>query len=187
MVTRLFLVRHCQATGQAADAPLTPEGGMQAEQLADFLGDAGVDLLVSSPFTRAHTSIAPLALRFGLEIEIDARLSERKLSDAWLPDWREHFRASFDDVDLCLPGGESSRAATTRAVAALENIQHRAASTAVIVTHGNLLTLILRSMDPRFGYADWRTLTNPDVFQVEMQDGRARIERIWKADQSGST
>ena len=184
MVTRIFLVRHCQATGQTADALLTPEGELQAAQLADFLANSGIDLLVSSPFTRAHASIVPLALRIGRKVEIDARLSERKLSDAWLPDWRDHFRASFDDVDLCLPGGESSRAATARFVAALESVRNREASVAVMVTHGNLLTLLLRYLDPRFGYEDWRTLTNPDIFQVDFHADPVHVERVWVTGQS---
>ena len=123
MVTRLFLVRHCQATGQAADAPLTHEGETQSLQLAEFLADAGIEHLVSSPFTRAHTSIEPLAFRLGRDVEIDLRLAERVLAAPGLPDWREYLRASFDDVDLCLLGGESSRAATTRAALALHEWQ----------------------------------------------------------------
>jgi len=33
----LYLVRHCQATGQAPDAPLTPAGMTQTGVLADLL------------------------------------------------------------------------------------------------------------------------------------------------------
>ena len=184
MVQRVFLVRHSSATGQAAEAVLTPEGTIQAEHLADFLAEAGIAHIASSPFTRAHTSIAPLAHRLGLHIEIDERLSERVLSDTWLPDWRVHYRASFDDIDLCLPGGESSRTATARAVAALQSVRDRGSSTAAIVTHGNLLTLLLRSLDARFGYEDWRTFTNPDIFRLDFQAGRVDIERVWLTDQT---
>jgi 2,3-bisphosphoglycerate-dependent phosphoglycerate mutase len=82
VVKRLFLVRHCESTGQDASAPLTARGQTQAIHLADYLETLGVDLLVSSPYTRAQQSIAPLAQRLGLSVEIDARLAERVLSGA---------------------------------------------------------------------------------------------------------
>src|SRR4051812_46465684 len=49
----LLLVRHCQSSGQAPDAPLTPLGQQQADQLADLLQARGIARIVSSPYTRA--------------------------------------------------------------------------------------------------------------------------------------
>ena len=69
MTKCLFLVRHCESTGQEASAPLTAVGQAQAVLLADHLEMLGVDLLVSSPYTRAQQSIAPLE-RLGLAVEI---------------------------------------------------------------------------------------------------------------------
>jgi 2,3-bisphosphoglycerate-dependent phosphoglycerate mutase len=92
---RLFLVRHCESTGQEALAPLTTVGQAQAVLLADHLETVGVDLLVSSPYTRAQQSVAPLARRLGLPVEIDTRLAERVLSAAPLAHWQG------DPTDLC--------------------------------------------------------------------------------------
>jgi phosphohistidine phosphatase SixA len=50
----LYLVRHCQATGQEPDAPLTQLGQQQALVLADWLGEAQIERIVSSPFVRAY-------------------------------------------------------------------------------------------------------------------------------------
>ncbi len=116
----LYLVRHCQATGQEPDAPLTPLGESQAEALADLLAPLGIGRILSSPFHRARASITPLAMRLGVPIETDDRLIERVLCEAPLVDWRVHLEKSFDDFDYCLAGGESSRAATARAVAAIK-------------------------------------------------------------------
>jgi hypothetical protein len=41
VVKRLFLVRHCESTGQEASAPLTAIGQSQAVLLADHLETAG--------------------------------------------------------------------------------------------------------------------------------------------------
>ena len=44
---KLLLVRHFQASGQELDATLTEVGTKQAETLAGFLSDMGVDKIVS--------------------------------------------------------------------------------------------------------------------------------------------
>jgi 2,3-bisphosphoglycerate-dependent phosphoglycerate mutase len=179
MTKRLFLVRHCEPTGQDAAAPLTAAGETQAVLLADYLEMVGVDLLVSSPYTRARQSIAPLARRLGLVVEIDDRLAERVLSAQPLAQWREAIRQTFDDLDLAWPGGESSRTAMARGRAAIDALLARPECTPVAVTHGNLMTLILRSFAPQFGFQTWECLSNPDVYCLAVQAERVEMSRIW--------
>lgn len=186
MTKLVYIVRHCQATGQAPEARLTPAGEEQAQALAAFLvgaaAGAPIERIVSSPFARARGSVEPLAARLGLPVETDARLCERVLTTAARLDWREQLRASFDDPDLCLPGGESGRTATARAVAVVGDVR-RPAGTTVLVTHGNLLTLLLRHFDPRFGFEAWRRLTNPDVFRLTLDapgGSGPLIEHLWR-------
>jgi 2,3-bisphosphoglycerate-dependent phosphoglycerate mutase len=162
----LYLVRHCQSSGQAPDAPLTPLGHEQAGRLAAALGELGIQRIVSSTFLRAQQSVSPLAHRLGLPVELDARLIERTLTTEPLEDWRSALRAAWDDHDLALPGGESSRAATARGLAALRDILADGRLPAVVVTHGNLLSLLLHAFDGRPGYATWEALSNPDLFEV---------------------
>jgi 2,3-bisphosphoglycerate-dependent phosphoglycerate mutase len=162
----LFLVRHCQSSGQAPDAPLTPLGHQQAEQLADVLQERGVARIVSSPYTRAVQTAQPLAQRLGLPLETDARLRERALTTDWMDDYRAQLRDAWADHDLALPGGESSRAATQRGMAALTDILTAGPRPTVVVSHGNLLALLLHAFDGRPGYATWEALSNPDLFEV---------------------
>jgi len=176
----LYLVRHCLAAGQTPDAPLTPEGIAQARLLADLLAPLGIDRVVSSPFRRARESIAPLATRLSLPVETDDRLIERVLSPAPLRDWQAHLRRTFDDDDYCLKGGESSRTATARAVAVLDDARRHPARATVIVTHGNLLALLLRHFDGRVGFAAWESLTNPDVYRVTIGQQPQPFVRIWR-------
>ena len=173
---RLFLVRHCESTGQEASSPLTAVGQAQAILLADYLATLEVELLVSSPYTRAQQSIAQ---RLGLAIEIDARLAERVLSAAPLAQWREAMRQTFVDLDLAWPGGESSRTAMARGRAAIDALLARPARTLVVVTHGNLMTLILRSFAPQFGFRTWECLSNPDVYGIAVHEERVEISRTW--------
>jgi 2,3-bisphosphoglycerate-dependent phosphoglycerate mutase len=138
-----------------------------------------VELLVSSPYTRAQQSIAPLAQRLGLPVEIDARLAERVLSTAPLAHWREAVRQTFEDLDLAWPGGESSRLAMGRGRAAVDALLTRAVRVAVVVTHGNLMTLILRSFEAQFGFQAWERLSNPDVYCVTWHAERVQVFRTW--------
>lgn len=174
----LLLVRHASATGQAPNALLTPEGQRQADALADALAGEGVQRIVSSPWTRAMQSAQPLAERLGLSVETDARLTERVLSSADLPDWRERLQRSFEEPDARLPGGESSRAAQARGLAAVRDALTHGADVTVIVTHGNLLTLLLQAFDRRVSFHTWARLRNPDVFRLRVQAGRALPERL---------
>jgi 2,3-bisphosphoglycerate-dependent phosphoglycerate mutase len=179
MTKRLFLVRHCESTGQEAAAPLTAAGEAQAVLLADHLEAMGVDLLVSSPHARAQQSIAPLARRLGLAVEIDARLAERVLSTMPLAQWREAIRQTFEDLDLAWLGGESSRTAMARGRAAIDELLARPEWAPVVVTHGNLMTLILRSFAPQFGFQTWECLSNPDVYCLAVQGERVEMSRTW--------
>jgi 2,3-bisphosphoglycerate-dependent phosphoglycerate mutase len=144
---RLLLVRHCTSTGQDPSAPLSAAGHVQAVRLADYLETMGVQLIVSSPYTRAQQSITPLAQRLNLRVETDPRLAERRLSATPLRHWREAVRQAFENLDVSWPGGESSRAAMSRGRTAIDALLARPEQTQVAVTHGNLLTLILRSFE----------------------------------------
>src|SRR5215213_8954360 len=85
----LYLVRHCQSTGQVPDAPLTALGREQSEHLADVLQERGIARIVSSSYARARQTAEPLARRLGLSVETDERLIERALSSEPLNDWRD--------------------------------------------------------------------------------------------------
>ena len=86
----LYLVRHCQATGQAPDARLTPDGYIQAVALAELLAKKAIERIISSPFARAHQSVEPLAENLCLKIDTDERLVERVLCKSPLDNWRAH-------------------------------------------------------------------------------------------------
>ncbi len=177
---QLLLIRHCQSSGQEAEAELTETGREQAERLAGFLSDYPIDMIASSTSARARQSIAPFALRMGLNIQLDHRLIERRLSTQAMDNWREVLRDSFDDGTLRATGGESAREAFNRGWAAITDLFDGDHRFPAAVTHGNLLSIILNSLDDNFGYDGWASLSNPDVFALrEASDGRLEFERLW--------
>ncbi|MEY2929871.1 MAG: hypothetical protein RL033_620 [Pseudomonadota bacterium] len=174
----IVLVRHAAASGQDPEAPLTAEGHARAAQLVEALRQLDIERVVSSPFLRAIQSVEPFARSVGLVVETDQRLCERVLSARSLPDWREHLRRAFNDLDYRLEDGESSRAAQTRAVAAVLEAA-AGGQRCVIVTHGNLLALLLRWVDDQVGYELWAGLSNPDLFVIEAgAQGRRTFRRV---------
>ena len=162
------------------DAPLTGAGFSQAERLADFLSDFPVDFIATSRYKRALHTIEPYAERTGLRVRQDHRLNERVLSAEPIADWEGFVRRSFEDPDLCVPGGESAREVLCRVRAALEDVLDRDRALPLAVTHGNAMALLLHSLDTSVGYPGWRSLTNPDVYLLhEGQDGSQAFQRVW--------
>lgn len=166
----IYIVRHCQAEGQEAGAPLTADGLAQADRLADLLMGSQIERIVSSPYSRAKDSVAPLARCLKLPIELDERLIERVLCAESVIDWRQQLEASFRDLDFCLQGGESSRAAMRRIVSVVDEIRQHPAEITLLATHGNLTALLLKYFDDAVGFNEWQKLTNPDVYRVALTE-----------------
>jgi 2,3-bisphosphoglycerate-dependent phosphoglycerate mutase len=179
-MSQVYLVRHCQAIGQEPDAPLTELGKQQAIALAGWLSEVSIGRIISSPFVRAYQSIVPLSEHLGLTIEVDERLVERVLSPVPLDNWRQRLAETFIDLDLSFGGGESSRAAMMRGVSVVNQAMHQTTDSVVLVTHGNLMTLILKHFNERVDYAEWENLQNPDVYCIQFKGEETCTERIIK-------
>lgn len=171
----IYLVRHCSATGQEPGAELSDLGHQQADELVSFFKDKKIQHIISSPFKRAQHSIQPTAQSKNITITIDERLAERTLSSGNLSNWLELLEETFTDLDLKLEGGESSREATVRAI----NVLNESPSNCVLVTHGNLMSLILKHFDDSIGFQDWKSLSNPDVYTLTIGKNDSTIERLW--------
>lgn len=89
-------------------------------------------------------------------------------------------RDSFADPDLRAAGGESAKDVLQRAWPPLNELLPGSAGLPVVVTHGNLLALVLHSIDPGFGYTGWESLSNPDVYCLCVGgDGAMSFRRLW--------
>ncbi|WP_458118997.1 histidine phosphatase family protein [Paenibacillus sp. Z6-24] len=177
-MANLYIIRHCEAEGQAPDAPLTERGYRQADTLAKLAALQRVDRIVSSPYERAYRTIQPLAERIGLDIVTDDRLIERVLCGQDAPDWRDMLRRTYDEPELCYPGGESSSAAAARAMQVITELVDQGYQRPAIVSHGNLISLLLRSWDVQFGFAEWETMSNPDVYRIDLDAAVPVIRRL---------
>ncbi len=73
----VYLIRHAKA-GHAPDETrsLDDAGRAQAERIAELLGDAGVERILTSRYARCAQTVEPLAVRLGIEAEHHQDLAE---------------------------------------------------------------------------------------------------------------
>ncbi|MCM3665398.1 histidine phosphatase family protein [Mesobacillus subterraneus] len=175
----IYLVRHASAAGQPIDAPLTEQGRKQALTLVNFFKQKEIDIIYSSPFKRALDTIKPLSDSREINVIEDSRLGERVLSTVNFEDWREKLKQSFDDFNLVFEGGESHSAGMERAKSLIEDVLCSEEDHILLVSHGNMTTLLMRYFNESFGYDCLMEMTNPDVFELVVSNEKTILNRIW--------
>ena len=179
----LYLVRHslCEpcASKQEADWPLTKEGKTQAINLVHNLNKLCIGKIFSSPYKRALDSIEPFAKDNNLKIEVVDGLKEKLLFDGYLDDYLPSVIKSWDDFHFKYAGAESSKEAQERIIKTITDIASRhTEGNFILVSHGNIIALLLNYLDKSFGLNQWEKMNNPDLFKV-IWDGESFC---WKKD-----
>ena len=176
MKKTIYLIRHCKTEGQEPGAALTEQGKQDAKALVRVLVDIEVDHILSSPYRRAIDTIIPLSKELKLEVQVKEELKERVLSDQPMHDWLEKLEQTFLDKDLVFEGGESSREALSRVLRVIEEVlNNEEMNQVVLVSHGNLLSLLINHYDSNFGFKEWAKMRNPDLFILEVDGNDSRI------------
>ena len=181
--TTLLLVRHAHADWVPDEMrPLSAAGRRDAERVAVLLSPVSPVAIYSSPYRRARETVEPLAAGLALTIEEMSDLRERSLGSGWEEDWLATIRPTWEDFSFAYPdGGETNNEAMERARGALNTLRRRHPDQVITVaTHGNLLVLLLRVLDPTKGFEFWRTLTLPDIYRAVVDEsGLTELRRLW--------
>jgi 2,3-bisphosphoglycerate-dependent phosphoglycerate mutase len=128
MKTYIYMVRHGNSpkTGEERTRGLTEKGKLDAEQVTDILEKEGIDVIVSSPYTRSILTVQESANRIGQEVLVFEDLKERmfsagdkRISDKELSTLLER---SFEDRSFSLEGGESNADCQNRAIKVLKEL-----------------------------------------------------------------
>jgi probable phosphoglycerate mutase len=159
---KLYLVRHAQTSGNVVGAldtalpgpPLTDLGQTQALALADNLGDEPIVAVYASQAIRTQQTAAPLASRFGLDVqvidgvkEVDAGdLEGRTDQEAVLIYLEAVRRWMLGEVGVSIPGGETGEQVRSRMLDAVSRLRakHEQADpdgVVVLVSHGGAIRL----------------------------------------------
>jgi broad specificity phosphatase PhoE len=160
-VTRLLLLRHAAhdwlgrgIPGRMAGVSLNGEGRSQAQALAPLLARAGIDAIYSSPQQRTRETVAPLAARIALPVEIAVEFDEIDFGD-----WTGRHFSELERDDAALwhhwierrstaqpPGGEAFGQVAQRAMAGLDRLrQLHPAQTVLVLSHGDVIKAALAS------------------------------------------
>jgi 2,3-bisphosphoglycerate-dependent phosphoglycerate mutase len=180
----LFLIRHGKASldGSDRERGLTDEGIEHAKQISDILLkiEPKIQKIFSSPLRRAILTIEPFSQATNLEINVIEDLHEKITGDTEGRNLNEEKKKMWEDFDSKLPGGESSNEATQRALSglnmALNDLPEN--GSAAVQCHGTLIALILHNYDPSFGFDQWKSMTMPDIYQINYDGEKAQVIHI---------
>lgn len=157
----LYCIRHGETTFNAEgriqgqlDTPLSPLGRTQAACIAKALAGAGVEILFSSPLSRAFETARPIAAACRVDIRTDDRLKElnagvfqnllpTEMAERYPEEtqrWKRH------DPDYRMPGGESRRDLVERGTAVFRDILAANVRIAAVVAHGGLITAAFKGL-----------------------------------------
>ena len=132
----------------------------------------GAASVVSSPYRRAHDTIAPAAAALGIAITMrdDAREWDDGFETA--DDWRPRYEACWRDLDLRYGDGESHRDLMVRAGACLRELLDRAGDgTIVVASHGTWISRGLQALGAPVTLAFWEAMPLPAVFELQADGG----------------
>lgn len=176
----VLLVRHAEpipigTEGVADDdRPLTEAGRLAADELATELDPFTVTAIYSSPYARAFETVAFLARRRGMDVQVLTDLRERRLTLEPHDGWPATLERAWTDPDFAAPGGENGRAAQRRAIGILDLVRsrHPDGGRLVLGSHGNLISLLLQALDPSVGFAFHMAMPTPALYRL-VHDGRS--------------
>ena len=149
-----------------------------------FVGSIQMPVIAAATDSDSHPAKVDLNRADQAELEINEvpDLRERRLFGSMAPadDWRESLAHTWADFDWAPPGGETSAVVQARVNAALLSLAAaHPGETIVAASHGNAIALFLNSIDPSFGFDEWKDLRNPDLFLIPYGgNGPESFERI---------
>ena len=156
---RLIIVRHGETKFNAEDryqgqedSPLSETGHAQARALAQRAARTGCRYIYSSDLGRAQQTAAYISAALQLPVTLDQRLRERNLGvfegltapelEAKYPEEFEKYKT--EDQSFVVPGGESAMQVQHRAMECLNELAWRHKEEILVVSHGGLLSAVLR-------------------------------------------
>ena len=173
MATRVLLLRHAETAdplifhGAESDVGLSERGRCQAEAIAAVLAAQSPDAVVSSAMRRARETALPIARACGVPLRIEAELHERRVGalsgtptqkgDGVWPATLRRWIAG--DTGFAPPGAESFEGIRGRVLPVWERVTaEHAGRTLVLVAHGVVCRVLLLSLLPGWGVADWHRM-----------------------------
>src|SRR5262245_20795203 len=173
MPTRVWLLRHAETAaphvfhGADSDVGLSERGLRQAELAAPVLAACRPAAVVSSAMLRARLTAEPIAWLAGVPHRLEPHLHERRIGPlSGTPTggrdggWPETLRGwTAGETGYAPPGAESFDQVRDRVLPVWQRLAEEfAGRNLIIVAHGVVCKVLLLSLLPGRGPADWTTL-----------------------------
>ena len=128
--------------------------------------------IFSSPFIRAVDTIKPLANKFNKEIVMAEELKEINIGKSKEFSKHEIIKKMWEDENYKVENGDSQIDKFNNMKNFLEKMfSNSGDEDVIIVTHGNLLGIILKFYFKRnFNFNDWKVMSMPDLYELSIDN-----------------
>ena len=161
MSITFFLVRHAIKDRVIGDAPITPQGVLQAKLTAKNLCNFPITIILTSPLLRAKQTAEYISIMTKASISEDNRLRERAnwgdLPEQTYDEFAAIWERSTREPEYVPRVGDSVIQASERLSAMLSELvkKYPSKSNIVLVTHGGLITDFLVNKLPQSHLSLW--------------------------------
>ncbi len=175
-MTTVYFIRHAQSERFVRDdrtRPLTAEGMNDTKRITEVLEKAGIQHIISSPYTRTIQTVTDLSEKLGLEIETDEDFRERNAGQWHGENFLEFIRSQWEDFSYHILDGECLADVQKRNINALKKwVEKYKGETIAIATHGTALSTMLNYFDSSFGYDNFMRIIDfmPYVVKICIDD-----------------
>lgn len=172
-MTRIYIVRHAEAMGNVleffqgrTDTEVSEKGKKQLECLGERFKDIHIDVLYSSPLSRAMATAGAVNRYHGLPVQVSEEIIEINGGDWENRKWSELPQLFPKEYDLwrneinrfAAPNGESTLQVYDRMKEAMRKIAHEnRGKTVAVVSHGMAIKAYLNYAEGR----EWENYEDP--------------------------
>lgn len=161
---------------------LSEKGHQDAQKVLEIMDKESIEVIFSSPYTRAVQTVDLLAKHLGIEVEKIEGLKEKVYGTESFgseKDFMLFIKRSYLEPDFGLPEGESNNQVQRRGIAVFEKIlEDHAGKSIVIGTHGNIMTIIMNYYDKRYDLNFLKQTSKPDIYKMVFAEKTKKCRAI---------
>lgn len=174
-MTTIYFIRHAEpdyTNHNDRERPLTQKGKEASKSVTQYLSDKIIDMVLSSPYTRAVETIKDFADSFGHPILIVEDFRERKVDSIWIENFNKFTEMQWNDFDYKLSDGECLREVQSRNIDALVQVLRVYENKNIVIgSHGTALSTIINYFEPSYGFEDLQRIRDimPWIVKLSFQ------------------
>ena len=185
-MTTVYFIRHAEADAAVSDQrtrPLTEKGKKDSLLVTEFLSDAQIHAILSSPYKRALDTVGDFAEADGLTIETVEDFRGLKIESAWINDYKSFFEKYWLDFEYRYSYGESFSELKERNISELNRVLDNYKNKNIVISiHSVSLAVIINYYDKTFGFEDFMASVDIEPWVVRMDFDGTRCAGMEKID-----